>query len=230
VRRMARRKHWGPATLVAATVAGRTVPDLGVSRIPLPPPDGTTGVGRGPGPRRATRRSPPARHLGLTRRAAGSAGGPVASPSVDLDAAMGLALEEAAAALAHDDVPVGAVVLRDGEVIATRHNERERTGDPTAHAEVLAVRDAARTVGSWRLEGTTLVVTLEPCPMCAGALLAARIDRVVFGAADPKAGACGSLHNLCADPRLNHEVEVVPGVRAAEAAELLSEFFGRRRG
>jgi tRNA(adenine34) deaminase len=149
---------------------------------------------------------------------------------VDLDAAMGLALDEAAAAAAHGDVPVGAVVLRDGEVIAQRHNERERTGDPTAHAEVLALRDAAEVVGSWRLEGTTLVVTLEPCPMCAGALVSARVDRVVFGAADPKAGACGSLYNLCVDPRLNHEADVVPGVRADEAAALLTGFFGERRG
>jgi tRNA(adenine34) deaminase len=148
---------------------------------------------------------------------------------VDLDAAMGLALDEAAAAPRHGDVPVGAVVLRDGEVIASRHNERERSGDPTAHAEVLALRDAADVVGSWRLEGTTLVVTLEPCPMCAGALVAARVDAVVFGAADPKAGACGSLYNLCADPRLNHEAEVVAGVRADEAAALLADFFQRRR-
>ena len=143
---------------------------------------------------------------------------------------MGLALDEAAAATRHGDVPVGAVVLRDGEVIASRHNERERTGDPTAHAEVLALRDAAEVVGSWRLDGTTLVVTLEPCPMCAGALVAARVDAVVFGAADPKAGACGSLYNLCADPRLNHEAEVVAGVRADEAAALLADFFRQRRG
>lgn len=142
---------------------------------------------------------------------------------------MGLALEEAARAPSHDDVPVGAVVLRDGEVIAARHNERERAGDPTAHAEVLALRDAARTLRSWRLTGTTVVVTLEPCPMCAGALVSARVDRLVFGAADPKAGACGSLLNVCVDPRLSHEVDVVPGVRADEAARLLTDFFGRRR-
>ncbi len=142
---------------------------------------------------------------------------------------MGLALDQAAAAIGHGDVPVGAVVLRDGEVIAQRHNERELTGDPTAHAEVLALRDAAAVVGSWRLAGTTLVVTLEPCPMCAGALVAGRVDQVVFGAADPKAGACGSLYNLCVDPRLNHEVEVVAGVRAAEAAGLLTAFFEQRR-
>lgn len=149
---------------------------------------------------------------------------------MDIDAAMGLALDEAVAALAHGDVPVGAVVLRDGEVIAQRHNERQMRGDPSAHAEVLALRDAAEVVGSWRLEGTTLVVTLEPCPMCAGALVAARLDQVVFGAADPKAGACGSLYNLCVDPRLNHEVEVVAGVRAQESADLLTHFFGERRG
>ena len=162
---------------------------------------------------------------------AGSEAGrePVASGVVDLDAAMGLALDEAAAAVAHGDVPVGAVVLRDGELIAQRHNERERNGDPTAHAEILALRDAAAVVGSWRLAGTTLVVTLEPCPMCAGALVAARVDEVVFGAADPKAGACGSLYNLGADPRLNHEVEVLAGVRADEAAALLTGFFGDRR-
>ena len=149
---------------------------------------------------------------------------------MDLYAAMGLALDEAAAAIEHGDVPVGAVVLRDGEVIAQRHNERERTGDPTAHAEVLALRDAAEVTGSWRLEGTTVVVTLEPCPMCAGALVAARVDQLVFGAADPKAGACGSLYNLCVDPRLNHEVEVVAGVRREEAAQVLSWFFAQRRG
>jgi tRNA(adenine34) deaminase len=149
---------------------------------------------------------------------------------VDDDAAMGLALDEAAKAVAHDDVPVGAVVVVDGKVIAHRHNEREQSGDPTAHAEVLALRDAAATLGSWRLSGATLVVTLEPCPMCAGAVVAARVDRVVYGAADPKAGACGSLHNLCADPRLNHEAAVVPGVRAAEASALLTGFFTSRRG
>jgi tRNA(adenine34) deaminase len=153
----------------------------------------------------------------------------IASALVDLDAAMTMALDEAAEALRHDDVPVGALVLRDGEVIARRHNERELSGDPTAHAELLALRDAAAVVGSWRLDGLTLVVTLEPCPMCAGALVAARLDRVVFGAADPKAGACGSLYNLCVDPRLNHEVEVVSGVRAGESSDLLTAFFAERR-
>lgn len=142
---------------------------------------------------------------------------------------MGLALDEAAAAVAHGDVPVGAVVLRDGEVIAKRHNERERRGDPTAHAEVLALRDAAEVVGGWRLDGTTLVVTLEPCTMCAGALVSARVDQVVFGAADPKGGACGSLYNLGSDPRLNHEFRVVAGLRGDEAAALLTAFFDDRR-
>ena len=146
------------------------------------------------------------------------------------DDAMGLALEEAASAPAHGDVPVGAVVIAgDGAVVARRHNERELTGDPTAHAELLAIRDAAHAAASWRLEEATVVVTLEPCPMCAGALVAARVGRLVFGAADPKAGATGSLYNLCADPRLNHEVRVRHGVRAEEGAALLSAFFAERR-
>jgi tRNA(adenine34) deaminase len=145
------------------------------------------------------------------------------------DAAMVRALAEARAAPAHGDVPIGAVALHEGTVVAARHNERERTGDPTAHAEMLAIADAAAALGSWRLNEVTLVVTLEPCPMCAGALVAARVGRLVYGAEDPKAGACGSLYNLCADPRLNHEVAVTPGVRADEAAELLSEFFAERR-
>jgi len=144
---------------------------------------------------------------------------------------MGLALEEAAAAPGHRDVPVGAVALVAGRVVASRHNERELTGDPTAHAEILALADAAAALGTWRLTDVTLVVTLEPCPMCAGALIAARLGRIVFGATDPKAGACGSLYNLCADPRLNHEVPVTQGVRADECAALLTGFFdGRRRG
>jgi tRNA(adenine34) deaminase len=146
------------------------------------------------------------------------------------DEAMAIALEEAAAAGAAGDVPVGAVVLgADGSLLARRHNERERAADPTAHAEVLALRDAAAAAGSWRLEGATVVCTLEPCPMCAGALLAARVARVVFGAADPKAGACGTLYNLCSDPRLNHEVAVVAGLRADACGEVLSGFFASRR-
>ena len=143
---------------------------------------------------------------------------------------MELALAEARTAPAHDDVPVGAVVWFDGEVVARRHNERERTGDPTAHAEILAVRDAAVRLGRWRLDEVTVVVTLEPCAMCAGALQQARVARVVFGADDPKAGALGSLYNLGADPRLNHEFEVVPWVRAGECAALLQEFFSDLRG
>src|SRR4249919_2151697 len=117
---------------------------------------------------------------------------------------MAIALEEAALAPAHGDVPVGAVVLVDGAIVARRHNERELTGDPTAHAEVVALRDAAAAVGDgWRLVGATVVVTVEPCAMCAGALLAARVQRLVFGTPDLKAGACGSLYNLCTDPRLH---------------------------
>jgi tRNA(adenine34) deaminase len=146
------------------------------------------------------------------------------------DEAMVIALAEAEAAAASGDVPVGAVVVRDGELLARRHNERELRGDPTAHAEILALRDAAVAVGGWRLAATTVVVTLEPCPMCAGALVAARVPRLVFGASDPSAGACGSLYNLCVDPRLNHEVDVTPGLRGVEGAALLSNFFARRRG
>jgi tRNA(adenine34) deaminase len=145
------------------------------------------------------------------------------------DEAMRRALDEASAAMAHDDVPIGAVVVRDGEVIAARHNERELTGDPTAHAEVLAIRDAAKVVGHWRLLDCTLYVTLEPCVMCAGALVNARIGRLVFAATDPKAGAVASLYELCSDPRLNHRPPVTPGLRADEAAALLRAFFVTRR-
>ncbi len=142
---------------------------------------------------------------------------------------MVLALAEAAAAVRHGDVPVGAVALVDGRLVASRHNEREERGDPTAHAELLALSDAAAALGTWRLSEVTLVVTLEPCAMCAGGLVAARLGRLVFGAADPKAGSCGSLYNLCADPRLNHEVSVTSGVRAAEVSEQLRHFFETRR-
>lgn len=145
------------------------------------------------------------------------------------DELMALALDEARLALAHGDVPVGAVVIKDGTVIARRHNERELTGDPTAHAEVLALRDAADVVGSWRLNGCTLIVTLEPCLMCGGALVNSRIDRVVYGAADLKAGACYSLYNVCDDPRLNHRVDVTDRVRAEEAGQLLTDFFAEHR-
>lgn len=141
------------------------------------------------------------------------------------DEAMALALDEAAKAPAHGDVPVGAVVLVDGEVVARRHNERELLQDPSAHAEHLAMVDAARSLGTWRLGRATVVVTLEPCSMCAGLLVASRVARLVFGAADPKAGACGTLYNLCADPRLNHEVQVSAGLRAEDSAALLQRFF-----
>jgi tRNA(adenine34) deaminase len=148
---------------------------------------------------------------------------------VDDEAAMTVALEEARRAGEHGDVPVGAVVLQGGRVVARRHNERERRGDPTAHAEILALRDAAGASGGWRLGAATLVVTLEPCPMCAGALVAARIGRLVFGSPDPRAGACGSLYNLCADPRLNHELPVTGGVLAAQCAAVLESFVATRR-
>jgi len=148
---------------------------------------------------------------------------------MDDDAAMALALDEARAALAHSDVPIGAIVVVRDAVVARRHNERELTSDPTAHAEVLALRDAANAAGSWRLEDATLYVTIEPCAMCAGALLNARVARVVFGAPDLKAGACGSLYNLGADPRLNHEFVVQAGVRADESAELVTTFFAAKR-
>ncbi len=145
------------------------------------------------------------------------------------DELMVAAIAEARLALEHDDVPIGAVVVVDGEIVARRHNERERLADPTAHAELLAIRDAAAHVGSSRLDGATLVTTLEPCPMCAGAAVLARLGRVIFGAEDPKAGAMGSLYNLGVDPRLNHELEVVPRVRAHECAALLSDFFVAKR-
>ena len=143
--------------------------------------------------------------------------------------AMDLALVQARAAAARGEVPVGAVVLHDGVVIAARGNEREASGDPTAHAEILALRDAAAALGRWRLDDCTLVVTLEPCVMCAGALINARVGRLVYGAADLKAGATASLYNVCADPRLNHNPPVTHGVRATEAADLLTEFFADRR-
>ena len=148
---------------------------------------------------------------------------------VDDHEAMALALLEARAAGEAGEVPVGAVVTVHGRVVAAVGNRREQLGDPTAHAEVLALRQAAAAMGSWRLEGATLYVTLEPCPMCAGAMLAARIDRVVFGAANADAGACGTLYNLCVDPRLNHEIVVTHGIEAEAAAALLDEFFAARR-
>jgi len=146
------------------------------------------------------------------------------------EALMRLALDAARECASSEDVPVGAVVARDGEPIAAAGNARERLRDPTAHAEVLALREAAVRTGSWRLDGSTLVVTLEPCAMCAGAAVLARVDRVVFGAADPKAGFAGSLGNLLTDPRLNHRPAVVGGVLADECGELLRSFFRERRG
>jgi tRNA(adenine34) deaminase len=143
--------------------------------------------------------------------------------------AMRIALEEAALAGAKGDVPVGAVILHNGEVIARRHNEREASNDPTAHAEVLALRDASRLLNSWRLSECTLVVTLEPCVMCAGATQSARIGRLVYGAANFEAGATASLYNVMSDPRLGHNPPVEHGVLAAESAALLKEFFGSKR-
>ena len=148
---------------------------------------------------------------------------------MDDDALMEVALAEASEGAEAGEVPVGAVVAVGDRIVARRHNERESLIDPTAHAELLALRDAAAEVGSWRLAGATLVVTLEPCPMCAGAAWAARLDRVVWGAPNPDAGALGSLYHLGADPRLNHEFELDQGVRAEECASLLADFFAERR-
>jgi len=142
---------------------------------------------------------------------------------------MRLALREAENALEHDDVPVGAVVVHAGEVIGAARNERELRGDPTAHAETLALREAARTLGSWRVLDCVLYVTLEPCAMCAGAIVLARVPRVVFGTADPKAGAAGSVLDVLAEPRFNHRPEVAGGLLAAEGAALLRAFFAGRR-
>jgi len=142
---------------------------------------------------------------------------------------MSLALREAERALQHDDVPIGAVVVRDGEVIGAGHNERELRQDPTAHAEVLALREAARAVGSWRVLDAVLYVTLEPCAMCAGAIVLARVPRVVFGCTDPKAGAAGSVLDVLAEPRLNHRPQVDGGLQAEACATLLRSFFASRR-
>jgi tRNA(adenine34) deaminase len=142
---------------------------------------------------------------------------------------MRMALREAERALEHDDVPIGAVLVRDGELVAAAHNERELRQDPTAHAEIIALREAARVEGSWRLLDTVVYVTLEPCAMCAGALVLARVPRVVYGASDPKAGACGSVLDVLGEPRLNHRPEVAGGLLAQECGELLSGFFASRR-
>jgi tRNA(adenine34) deaminase len=142
---------------------------------------------------------------------------------------MRLALREAERALEHDDVPIGAVVVRDGEVLAQAHNERELRQDPTAHAELIALRDAVRASGTWRVLDAVLYVTLEPCAMCAGAIVLARIPRVVYAAGDPKAGAAGSVLDVLGEPRLNHRPVVAGGLLAADAAELLGGFFASRR-
>ncbi len=142
---------------------------------------------------------------------------------------MDLALHEARRAREHGDVPIGAIVARAGEVIAVGRNERELLKDPTAHAEILALREAARALGSWRVLDTTLYVTLEPCAMCAGAIVLARVPYVVFGASDPKAGAAGSVLDVLSEPRLNHRPEVRGGLLGQECGELLSEFFASRR-
>ena len=142
---------------------------------------------------------------------------------------MGLALEQARRAESHGDVPIGAVIGRGDEVLAAAGNERELRRDPTAHAEILAIRAAAAALGGWRLPGTTLYVTLEPCAMCAGAIVLARIPTVVIGAPDPKAGAAGSVLDVLAQPALNHRPAVIAGVREAECAALLREFFAARR-
>ncbi|MDA0159482.1 tRNA adenosine(34) deaminase TadA [Solirubrobacter ginsenosidimutans] len=152
------------------------------------------------------------------------------SPLHEHEPRMRLAIEEAQRALLHDDVPVGAVIVgTGGEVLGTGHNERELLQDPSAHAEMLAIRAAAQQIGSWRLLETTLYVTLEPCAMCAGAIVLARIPTVVYGTADPKAGAAGSVLDILAEPRLNHRPEVLGGVLQPECARLLLDFFAARR-
>jgi len=181
----------------------------GEPRPPGAPPEATT---------RAAGASPEA-----TTRAAG------ASPDAD-ERFMRLAIEQAELAVAHGDVPVGAVIVDEhGDVIATGHNERELRQDPSAHAEMIALRSAAERIGHWRLLGTTLYVTLEPCAMCAGAVVLARVPRVVYGTEDPKAGAAGSVLDILAEPRLNHRPDVVKGVLQGECAALLKDFFAARR-
>jgi tRNA(adenine34) deaminase len=142
---------------------------------------------------------------------------------------MRLALREAEQALEHDDVPIGAVIVRDGEVVGSGHNEREQRSDPTAHAEMIALRDAARTLAAWRILDSVMYVTLEPCAMCAGALVLARVPRVVFGAWDPKAGAAGSVLDVLAQPQLNHRPQVQGGLLADDCGDLLRAFFAGRR-
>ena len=153
----------------------------------------------------------------------------MSAPRADDERFMRLALQEALAAGDDGDVPIGAVVVRAGRVIGRGHNQREKLNDPTAHAEMIALTAASAFVGSWRLDGCTLYVTLEPCPMCAGAIVLARLERLVFGAVDPKAGACTSLYRIPTDERLNHRVEVTAGVLAEDCKAMLQQFFGRQR-
>jgi tRNA(adenine34) deaminase len=148
---------------------------------------------------------------------------------VDHSIGMRAALREAAAAFQEDEVPVGAVIVHQGRLIAKAHNQRETLEDPTAHAEMIAITQAAASLGSWRLDDCTLYVTLEPCPMCAGAIVLARLPRLVYGATDPKAGACESLYQIPTDPRLNHRVDVVGGILADECGGILTEFFRGKR-
>jgi tRNA(adenine34) deaminase len=143
---------------------------------------------------------------------------------------MDIALEEAKQAFEEDEVPVGAAVVFEGRVVGRGRNAKESSGDPTAHAEVLAIRQAAKALGRWRLSGCTLYVTLEPCPMCVGAMISARLDRLVFGCTDDKAGAAVTLYDLARDTRMNHQLEVASGVMADEAARLLKDFFRKKRG
>jgi len=154
---------------------------------------------------------------------------PGPSPAAEYDAFMSVAIAQAHLAAEAGDVPIGAVIVRAGQVIAAAHNRRIIDADPTAHAEMLAIRAAAEATGDWRLTGCTLVVTLEPCCMCAGAIVLARMDRLVYGASDPKAGAVDTLYSLCNDERLNHQVKVVSGVRGCECGQLLTDFFRAQR-
>ena len=142
---------------------------------------------------------------------------------------MRFAFEQAKIAEEHGDVPIGAVIIYENQIIGKAYNQREQLNDPTAHAEIIALTQAAAFLESWRLHGCTMYVTLEPCPMCAGALVLARVDRLVYGCDDPKAGACGSLYNIVQDERLNHRLEITPGILADECSKLLQVFFQQRR-
>ena len=150
-------------------------------------------------------------------------------PTIDHDVFMRVALQEALAAYEEEEVPVGAVIVHEGRVVARAHNQRELLKDPTTHAEMIAITQAAAALNNWRLSGATMYVTLEPCAMCAGALVLARVDRLVYGTSDPKAGACGTLYNIVQDSRLNHRVDVVSGILSSECAETLRSFFAKRR-